>query len=310
VVGVLLAGGLKPSPLQRACDRHVLDLHIRPGVSLLDHWLDRFEELRPLDSEPVPLSVLHSPSGPTADVRSIAAERREAVEVRREADAFRGPAGAIRDLCLEQPHWRAVLAVEAVRFMSGSIAPILEHHLDSRAWATLGVNPDGTPAGVYVLSREALALVPRSGFLDLKEQLLAKVRERGGRVRGWPMTGPGGMPVRTREQFVRALAVSVSEREDDRDDGGRYGARPESATDAGAKHTSVASPGCEVADNATLLRSLVMPDARVEEGAVVARSILLPGALVRAGEAVVDSVVTSRGVVADEPATRIWRKRA
>jgi NDP-sugar pyrophosphorylase family protein len=210
-------------------------------------------------------------------------------------------------LCDGAPTAREIIAVEAVRYIGSSVAELLELHRRTGAWATLGVNPDGSPGGVYILSPEAVDLVPRSGFLDLKEQLLRKVRDVGGEVRGQFLPSPGGLSLRTRAEFLRAIASIQGE---DPEGPGAYGTRAEAATEAGSRVGSVVSREANVHEHATLLHSLAMPGSTVEAGAVVARSILLPGATVVKGGSLVDAVATASGVVKDAPQRGLLRKRA
>jgi NDP-sugar pyrophosphorylase family protein len=185
-----------------------------------------------------------------------------------------------------------VLAVEAVRFFASDLTPVLSAHARGGSAVTIGVNSDGTPAGVVALDRSVFEFVPKAGFIDLKEQLIAKVRGNGGRVRGVMLPEPGGLPLRTREQFIRAITTGMGI---DGGEAGRYAARKETTAGVGERVGSIVSPGAEVEESATLIHSLAMPGSTVGAGAVVARSILLPGATVGPGGSAVDAVVGPGG---------------
>ncbi|MFW5798695.1 MAG: hypothetical protein ACOCXX_03470 [Planctomycetota bacterium] len=103
-----------------------------------------------------------------------------------EESAPRGPAGAARDA------WDAdlggdLLVVEGGLFVSGGLEALLADHRQSGAALTLGYTEQHgqrVPAGVYVLSEEAIKLIPDTGYVDLKEQLIGHLQQQGLTVRG------------------------------------------------------------------------------------------------------------------------------
>ena len=102
----------------------------------------------------------------------------------------RGPAGCVRDAGLADPADVYVVA-------DGTIVPridlgaLLAAHRAAGAWVTVAVNgaaSDGSacgplqPVGIYVFQREALACIPATGYQDIKEILIPRLRQSGGRV--------------------------------------------------------------------------------------------------------------------------------
>src|SRR5512146_3079671 len=60
---VLLAGGIRPSPLVVQTRLSELDLSLRPGATVLSTWLDRFGALIPSEVRPE-IRILHGSTTP------------------------------------------------------------------------------------------------------------------------------------------------------------------------------------------------------------------------------------------------------
>src|SRR5690606_15958127 len=188
---ILLAGGLRPSPLVLATGRNILDLYATESRSVLDVWLARIEPLGH-----VPVRVVHGGGMPAPMTPPRAAWPEFSVE--REPREFRGPAGVVRDLCEEHPAASTAPVGGAPRFVSCDIAELVREHRRRNADATVAMNADGSPSGVFAMRRSSLDLVGRMGFVDLKEQWLSKVIASGGVVLAHELRGNGAMPLRTR----------------------------------------------------------------------------------------------------------------
>lgn len=103
----------------------------------------------------------------------------------------RGPAGSARDAYNAQAGGE-LLVVEGGLYVAGGLAELLEDHRRSGAALTMAVTDRGgrcVPAGLYILSHEAIARIPEAGYVDLKEQLVARLREEGLAVRAHRYTG-------------------------------------------------------------------------------------------------------------------------
>ena len=61
---LLLAGGLKPSPLVSQTGGSVLDLYLRPGCTVMGLWLDRFQELAAHIGQLPDIRVVHGAATP------------------------------------------------------------------------------------------------------------------------------------------------------------------------------------------------------------------------------------------------------
>jgi glycosyltransferase involved in cell wall biosynthesis len=284
---VILAGGLRPSPLMEATDCSVLDLWLSAERRVIDAWMAQFEACASLVSTRPAVRVLTS-----AHVPSPWPEARGGLPVTFELDpqAYRGPAGSLRDLCRDLPDNAHVVVVEGGRWLSGSLTSMLERHVQSGADVTMGVNPDDTPGGIYLVRCGALKPIPPVGFTDLKEQWLPRAIEAGLEVRVEPLVGAGTLPLHTREQFLAACWAAAESGSSPMPTDRRRGAAPRRVICSGA----LVGPGAEVVD------SVLMPGSVVEPGAVVQRSLLVPGARVQAETGIADAIVTAHRALSDE----------
>jgi hypothetical protein len=144
------------------------------------------------------------------------------------------------------------------------------------------------PAGVFYLSSGAIALVPRVGYFDLKEQLLAAISSAGGMVRAWVGADRFSRVV-GRESYLEAIRFQLERGAPARAGDVRTGVRTE------IRGCTVACRGVELGDRALVVDSAVLPGARIGKGAIVARSVIPPGAVVPDGAFVVDQVFASLG---------------
>jgi glycosyltransferase involved in cell wall biosynthesis len=267
---ILLAGGLRPSPLAAAAGCSVLDLWPTADQTVLDCWLDRIAEVAAELTRAIPVRIVHDANSPPPWPGSRACGH---LIIEQEPRPLRGPAGLLRDLCRDYgPHEHA-LVVESARLLTCPLAPMLDRHTRQAADVTVAANPDGSPAGVYLVRCGVLDLVPAAGFVDLKEQWLPRAVADGLNVRVHELEGPGALPLRTRAQFLDAAAPSGSR---------------------------VVCPGGFIGPDASVTGSIVMPGAVVGPMASVVRSLLCPGSQVRAGANIVDSVVRGSECLSDD----------
>ncbi|MDX2116373.1 MAG: hypothetical protein SFZ24_12255 [Planctomycetota bacterium] len=267
----MLAGGLRASSLQSLCRASVLDLCIRPGVTVLEHVLGRVASFRRAPGGDLAVAVVYGE--PVVAPTPGPACAGLAVSIAAEPRRWRGPAGLLLDVCDDMGPDQTVLVVEGARWYGSAIASSLEAHEAAGADVTVVRAADDSPAGVYLMRRSALDLVPRNGFMDLKEQFLGKVLGAGKAVRVHEIPEGRALGLRSLADFLVA-------------------ARLEAGAPPGA---SLIDPGAEVHAKAAIVSSVVMRGARIGEGALVARSMILEGADVSAGAEIVDSVVDAQG---------------
>ncbi|MBK7405906.1 MAG: hypothetical protein IPJ41_15120 [Phycisphaerales bacterium] len=295
LVLVLMAGGFSPPPLGLEAGCSVLDLHLTREETVLDRWRSALSTLDRAGltgermclcggSTPVPQTTL-------GFLRTIM-----------DRSDYRGPAGALRDACERMAPETTIIAAEAARCCLADLGQMLAQHVRSEADATVARNADESPSGLYVFSRAMLDEVPHVGFMDLKEQWLARLVAKGRRVMVYELAEPGSLPLRTRTDFLRAVRACA---------GVEIGPEPDSLEPRVLRGSrcaaSILCEGAEVAPSAVIVDSVVSAGARVGEGALVARSIVGPGCIVRPGQTVVDAVVGPGGRA--EPVTLRGAKR-
>jgi glycosyltransferase involved in cell wall biosynthesis len=267
---ILLAGGLRPSPLAATAGCSVLDLWPAADATVLDLCLDAIAELAGELSRVVPVRIVHDAHAPPPWPRAGSTAQ---VIIEQEPRPLRGPAGLLRDLCRDYGSHDHVLVAESARLPACSLAPVLAEHARHAADVTVVANPDHSPAGVYLVRCGVLDLVPAAGFVDLKEQWLPRAVEAGFNVRVHVLEAPGAMPLRTRRQFLDAAAPNGSR---------------------------VVCPGGLIGPGASVIDSIVMPGAVVGPMATVLRSLLCPGSEVHAGANVVDAIVRGSECLSDD----------
>ncbi|MEC9372532.1 MAG: hypothetical protein VYC34_01755, partial [Planctomycetota bacterium] len=192
---ILLAGGMHPPPMARASGGSLLDLFLTEERSALGVWQDRIIEAM---GDRTPIRLLCNGRWPTPSRLGMVAP--DAIAIDRERNDYRGPAGAVRDHCLDYPSDSIIVVADAGRCYLGSMSEIIESHLDHEADVTIACDADRAPAGVYVFRVGVFELAPENGFIDLKEQMLSRAVKAGHRVRAHILQRSRTYPLRTRKQ--------------------------------------------------------------------------------------------------------------
>ncbi|MEZ6234243.1 MAG: hypothetical protein R3B68_08640 [Phycisphaerales bacterium] len=296
----LLDGGVRPSPLVEEAARSVLDLDIGPDYRMLDHWIGECGGLE-WSGGSAWVRVLHGGSMPAPEARASVGVRLDIVA---DANAYRGPAGVVRDGMFDVDAEADVLVCESARYIGATgdgasvLGGLLRHHWNERADVTIARDATGAPAGVLVVSRWTLDEVPERGFVDLKEQWLRRLVAGGARVLVYDL-GIGTHAIRTR---LDALQVARDRRGSPAGSSGSDGGRANPAWAARERIRRRVESGwsisrsASVSPSAVVARSIVMERATVGDDAVVSSSVLLPGAVVPSGAIVMDAVVPAGSV--------------
>lgn len=267
LVCVVLAGGLKASPLQAACPISVLDLPLAPGETVMSALLHRVAEVAEAIGQCVETVVVYGPPVPAP--REYRAPAGITMRVLEETRRWRGAAGVMRDACEHFLSDADILVLEGARWFGTPLVPLIEQHRRSSSSATVAQLPDDSPAGVYVLSSSTLSLIPTKGFMDFKEQFLARIMSTSGAAKVHGLKSPGSLALRTRADLLAASHAA----------GGR------------TKGGSLVDPDAVVDPSAHVLDSVVMAGAHIGEGAILARSIALHGGRLLPWSEVTDAVV-------------------
>jgi len=282
---VLLAGGLKASPFVRACGTSVLNLPLGVAGSVLDLWRTRFAAISGLlaPSAHIDIAVGEEQS---AELRHA---ERDGIPTRivRDASEYRGPAGTLRDATSDLLEEDAVLVAEGSRVVAADLTAFVKTHLARACDASVAVNPDGSPAGVYCFTAKALRQIPTVGFMDLKEQFLSRLVDTGHSVRVFRLDAPGVLQCRTRTDFL-AAAMAVVANAASNEDSASVNPGP-----------AILSRSAVVDPTAFVAHAVIGPNSRVEAGAVLVRSLVTGSAVVPAGASLCDAVVSARGIHAN-----------
>ncbi len=283
---VLLAGSLTPSPLTSLTGGSVLDLFLNPRETVLDIWIRQFEAVAVAFGQTPKVHVIYGMASPIP--AQISMNTSLTVELQEDAQQFRGPGGAVRDICQEYPPDATLIVAEAARYLCGDLLAMVEEHGQRGADITVVCNEDSTPAGLFLIRRSTLDLIPKVGFTDLKEQWLKKAVDEGLDVRVHRLRQSYSYELRTREGFINAAraAGGVS----DSTPGALDGVAGDSLDGNGSNQQQEREA---IGPSTVIVDSVVMPGATVGAGAVVARSIVCPGAEVAPRGTLVDGVAAT-----------------
>ncbi len=303
---ILLAGGLKPTPLGAGAGMPALRLFPDGKQSLINNWIERVSALGVWQSDPEASIEMRVVFDRSRDALEAPTERGGVNLVfESESGAYRGPAGVAHDVAERFPHDVTVLIAEANRWLDVDLAPMVQEHAERGADVTVARLADGAPAGVYLARWQALHNVAPKGFVDLKEQWLATLINEGMDVFVHTLAGQGSVPIRTREDLLTlayGFATNTST---------GVAMDPPIVSGVGVsaqERWSVISDRANVHESAVVIGSVVMPGAVVRENAVVARSVVPPGAVVEANSEVVDDIVRGDAMVATTMSATVWER--
>lgn len=233
----------------------------------------------------------------------------------------RGPAGCARDASLETNADEFLLSEGAI-LPSVAFQELLRVHRRSQAALTVAVCPEDDadsehgPAGVYVASRDALELVPSTGYQDIKEMLIPLLYRRGERVISWLVPHGSCLRVDGPEAYLEAVRIAVEGvASDDLSplhfcrvaDGmahrsahvdptarivGPVMIGPHCIVEAGATLVGPTSldEGCRIGPKAVVSNAILWSNCHVRSGAIVDHSVITAGARIGAGVVVRDTL--------------------
>jgi hypothetical protein len=283
---VLLAGTVRPTRLSRSIGRSLMELPIAPGRRVIDAWQDQTDRLAQAAELPeLPLRIMIDQNsceplagGPVGRSRAV---------VERDAAAFRGTGGVLRDICEVYQEDDVVLVANGGQILVEPLDRLAQELSDAGGDVSLLAHSDGTPVGLMMVRCGVLRAVRQNGFMDFKEQVLPLLAERGDEVRVVRRNRATGVALRTLDGYIGALraAARIGEGRPALDDPLDEDWRPT---------FSILEDGATVHPEATIHDSVVLSGATVERGAVVVRSVVCPGGIVRGGSTVADAIVGGR----------------
>ncbi|MCZ6835880.1 MAG: glycosyltransferase [Planctomycetota bacterium] len=287
----ILAGGLKPSPLAQLAGCSVLDLSLQANQTVLQRWIELIESIPGIGKSPI--RVIH---GDNHVLPMRPPEAGENLEIECEPRSWRGPAGALRDVTRRIDSNAHLLVVEGMRCHFGTLDSLVDHHASREADVTIGMNADGSPAGVYMVRVDALSCVEDLGYVDLKEQWLPRVQDEGGKVEVHEFASPNSRSLRTLNDFLNAARILWSANRGD-----EISAKPSTGLIRGqdAQNLRIICPGAFVGPGATLLDSIVMPGSVIPPDMTIVRSLICPETRIQVSTDIADAIVSESACLSD-----------
>ncbi len=279
---VLLGGTVRPTPLSTSIGRSLLDLPLDENGSVLNHWLNHAAELAHVAGlEKLPVRVMvdrNSPEPISAAVRYYGTFR-----VERDQSEYRGTGGVLADMAAKYDDDDLILVANAAQILLDPLVS-LANTLDGRH-GDVGIisHRDGTPSGIMLLKCKTLRLVPKAGFIDMKEQAMPLIAQKYA-VEVCHRRRPTGLPIRTVADYITAVRFYHMRR-----------AGKPTLTDPLAEDWQpafgIVEEGAVVDRTARVHDSIVLRGGVVEGGAVLVRSVVCPSGLVRRDRTLVDEFV-------------------
>jgi N-acetylglucosaminyldiphosphoundecaprenol N-acetyl-beta-D-mannosaminyltransferase len=286
---ILLGGGVRPTPLGMAIGRSVLDLPLGNGKSVLARWLDEAVEVSRLlgiDHLPVRLLMDRGAFQP----QSVPADR---YRMERDQSEYRGTGGLLANIAVDYEDDDMILVGNAAQVLLDPLPALYTSLHKTRGVIAVVGHREGEPSGLMLVTCRALRLIPKTGFVDMKEQALPSIASKYD-VRVLQCRRPTGLPIRLLSDYIAALrALHQPVR----------GASTDPWAEDWKSTFAVVEPGAVVSSTARIHDSVVLAGGVVEAGAVVVRSVV--AGTVRRDRKAVDQCVECNGRVSDADVARL-----
>jgi NDP-sugar pyrophosphorylase family protein len=276
---ILLGGGVRSSEFVQAVRRSLLDLPIDPMHSLLDLWQAHaamevaYAGLPRLSMRIITNSVVPRP---------LPDAFRVAVSIEHDPYEMRGTGGLLRDIAEAYADDDFIAVANANQILFEPLAHLLAGLEATGADVSLAAQQQGTSGDVLLARCGSLRVIPRVGFIDLKEQALPMIA-RHATVKVLHRPGQIAMPVRTCADYLSALRAYHLRSSGD--------VQPDAFIEDWQPVFRIVEAAAEVHPSARVHDSVVLRGARIERGAIVARCVVCPGAVVRREQVCVDRLL-------------------
>jgi hypothetical protein len=270
-----------------AIGRSILDMPVRPGQSVLGHWLQEVADLAAsIPARRLPLRVILCRAAPIPTAPRGWDHARVPLRIERDNQDFRGTGGVLRDLAGQYQKDDYLLVASGAQVLVGNLTGLAHSLGRGPGDVALLAHAEGVPCGLMLVRCGALADIAPLGYVDFKEQALPQLAQHH-RINVLRWSQAALLPIATASDYLTAL--------------GRYRHRDGSngaARGLGAfgpfVSRSIVEPQSHVEASAIVHDAVVLEGAHVGVRAVVARSIICEGATVGRGQVVINQVVTSR----------------
>jgi len=283
---ILLAGLVRPTELSSRLKRAILSLPIDTDFSILDAWRGQAAMLsRTLRAEKLPVRIIVNRQAVPPTVRPSDGQWNVRLEI--DAGEYRGTGGVLRDAAEEYGDDDYIVVASGNQLVLESLGKMVVSLAKAGGDVSLMSHQDGTPAGLMLLRCGALRSIPKVGFVDMKEQALPRIAARH-KVSVVSREQPMGIPVRSRDDYLRALFQYHRGRDD-----GDGSSSP--FVEKWRPTFSIVEAGAQVDSSARIHASVVLQDGRVESGATVVHSVVCAGGVVARGQVATDQVIAADG---------------
>jgi len=261
---ILLGGMIRQNTLGGALGRSAMDLPVGNDKTLLTRWLDEAAAVARtfgLNELPVRLLVDDDALEPRSAAGTLGAQH---YRMERDTSEYRGTGGLLANLSVDYDDDDMILVGNAAQVLLDPLPALTLSLMKTRGVVSLIGHRDGEPSGLMLITCRTLRLIPRIGFVDMKEQALPIISKKYD-VRVVQCRRPTGLAIRTLSDYIAALRALH---------------RPTraAATDPWAedwKSTfAIVEPGATVSPTARIHDSVIFSGATVEANAVVVRSVV------------------------------------
>ena len=293
---IIFVGGPGQSVLRKAAGHPVCLLPVPGNSSLLLDWIGALKGNSGVGS----ISVVTGRAEDVESLRNHVDSYRTAgdleISIHVDKASHRGTAGALKDFIGDRPAFENVLFIEGNRVPAEYPENLFcDEFLSEDVAGVLGRSAQDETAGIILMKRQMLDLVPELGFFDFKEQLIPRVLESGLRILVKEITRRS-IRFSTPATYLKQLTeftprkgcdgkgpfVSESAKVDPSSVLGVNVIVGDNVTiESGCLvQDSVILDGCEIGANSTLVRSIIKRNTKVEPGT---SSVMDPNDLNTAG---------------------------
>jgi N-acetylglucosaminyldiphosphoundecaprenol N-acetyl-beta-D-mannosaminyltransferase len=265
---VLLGGGVRSTTLAASLDRNVLDLPVGRDKTMLTRWLDEaaaVAQMLEMDHLPVRLLLDNNALAPMSAAEFTKGTAGVRYRMERDSAEYRGTGGLLANIAVDYDDDDLILVGNAAQVLLDPLPALVASLKKTRGSVGVIGHRDGEPSNLMLITCRALRVIPKVGFVDMKEQALPIIAGKYD-VRVVQCRRPTGLTIRTLSDYVSALrALHQPVRA--------------IATDPWAESWrstfSIVENGATVAPSARIHDSVILSGASVESGAVVVRSLVV-----------------------------------
>jgi NDP-sugar pyrophosphorylase family protein len=289
VSAIILVGGPGNSQLRSIVGMPVCMLPVPGYPSLIAAWLDLISKIDVVSNT----SILTGNEEDSAMINRAAAEWRSehigAVSSLPDRDEHRGTAGTLRDFLGEYPSQNDLLVIEGTTTPPETPQVLFDPNFEHEEVAgVLGSTSVSEPAGMVLLKRKVIDLVPEIGFFDLKEQLLPRILERSDTILVRTITNKS-IRLSSARNYLEGIQELGKRLTPDRPAGPWIHEDATVHPEATLGENVLIAKGAIVDPGAVLEDAILLPDAHVGTEALVIRSIVRTGARVPPGTRLISS---------------------